>query len=58
MLKWNISTHEEEPVRMPGLFSWIAVAVYVGAFTFVIFTWIRWLLLLSQHSQSLVLWGL
>lgn len=57
LLKWDYSTPEEEPFRLPKSLSWIALAVYIGAFSFVILTWVRWFFLIKQFEQTFYYWG-
>ena len=58
MLKWDVSEVDEQPARLPKYLYWLAAIVYLGSFTFTLLTWFSWIVLLGQHQQSLVMWGL
>jgi hypothetical protein len=55
MLKWELYGQEEASPLLPRVFIWIAVTVYVAAFSLVLFGWIRWVSLLMEYQQTLML---
>lgn len=55
MLNWDVYGQEEIRPKLPRFFIWIAIAVYVAAFSFVLFSWIHWISLLMEYRQTLTL---
>lgn len=55
MLKWEPYGQEVDRPLLPRFFIWIAITVYVAAFSLVLFGWIRWVSLLMEYRQTLLL---
>lgn len=52
MLKWETKSPEEEPIRLPKLFTYLIIT----SFLVVLYLWQQWLSLLLEHNQIITLW--
>ncbi|MBS4030888.1 MAG: hypothetical protein KGZ63_05630 [Clostridiales bacterium] len=55
MYKWDMYCQEEDHPLLPRFFTWIAVIVYGTTFSLVLLGWVRWISLLMEYRQTLML---
>lgn len=56
MLKWDVHSPEEEPIRIPKLFTWLTITMGGGTFCYVLYLWYRWVEVMLQNSQTILFW--
>lgn len=56
MLKWDVYGQEEKHLNLSKVFTWVTVAIYIGAFSFVFILWFRWIRLIMEFGQTLSFW--